>query len=74
MLQDTNNKKVEYLNSILETSNDLLLAETCSAILFSGAIPSNNIITNILVSIVDRDVNEGQVITARCYIAAACYS
>jgi len=74
MLQDINSEKFEYLESILETTNNSLLSGACSAILFSGVIPSNSTIKVLLSSIVDRDVNEGQVFTPRCYIAAACYS
>lgn len=74
MLQDIANKEYKYLESILEQSNDSLLAGVCSAILFSEVIPPKGIITKLLSSTVGITKNEGQVISPRCYLAAACYS
>lgn len=74
MLQDVPNKDFAYLESILNNSNDMFLAGACSGILFSGVIPPNGTITRLLSSIKGITENEGQVITPRCYIAAACYS
>jgi hypothetical protein len=74
MLEDIENKSFEYLESILETTNVSLLSGACSSILLSGILPSESTIKSILNSVVEHDKNEGQVITPRCYIAAACYS
>ncbi|MCH1923310.1 hypothetical protein L9G74_03055 [Shewanella sp. C32] len=74
LLEDMSEGQLNYTTSILDTSNDLLLAGACAAILFSGYTPSSDDIVKIVESVVDRDQNEGQVITSRCYIAAACYS
>lgn len=65
---------VEYLKSILNTDNHSLLSGACSAILYNHITPDNESISKILTSIVSYDVNEGRIITPRCYIAAACYS
>lgn len=74
LLEDMSDGQLNYTTSILDTSKDLLLAGACAAILFSGYTPSSDDIVKIVESVVDRDQNEGQVITPRCYIAAACYS
>lgn len=74
LLEDISSKKLEYAISTLNTSNDLLLSGVCAAILFSGFIPNEKVINQIISAVEDRDCNEGQVITPRCYIAAACYS
>lgn len=74
LLEDVSGGELKYTVSILDTSNDLLLSGVCAAILFSGFIPSEKEIKYILNSVSDRELDEGQVITPRCYIAAACYS
>lgn len=74
MLQDIKNENFEYLESILDTENNSLLSGACSAILFSGIVPDKHTIQSLLSSIVDRAENEGQVLSPRCYISAACYS
>jgi len=74
LLEDIAGGELNYTTSILDTSNDLLLSGVCAAILFSGYTPSSEDIVKIIESVVDRDNNEGQIITPRCYIAAACYS
>ena len=74
LLEDISCGKLSYLNSILEIPNKMLVSGACSALLFSEFIPEKNDIIKILENVVDYDGNEGQVITARCYIAAACYS
>lgn len=74
LIEDMNGGKLNYTTSILDTSNDLLLSGACAAIFFSGYKPSPEDIVKIIASVVDRDHNEGQIITPRCYIAAACYS
>lgn len=74
LLSDIPNKKLEYTIKTLGSSNDLLVSGTCAAILFSGYIPSEKEMTTILASVQDRDENEGQIMTPRCFIAAACYS
>jgi len=74
LLEDMSGDQLNYAASILDTSNDLLVSGVCAAILFSGYTPSSENIVKIIESVVDRDQNEGQLITPRCYIAAACYS
>jgi len=74
LLEDMSGGQLNYTASILDTSNDLLLSGVCAAILFSGYTPNSEDIVKIIESVVDRDQNEGQMITPRCYIAAACYS
>ena len=74
LLEDISNGKLKYAISVLDTSNDLLLSGVCAAILFSGITPVLKDIIQITESVADRDQNEGQTITPRCYIAAACYS
>ena len=74
LLEDISGGQLNYMASILDTSNDLLLSGACAAMLFSGYTPSSEDIIRIIESVVGRDQNEGQVITPRCYIAAACYS
>lgn len=74
LLEDISSEKLKYTVSTLGSRNDLLILGICAAILFSGFIPSEEEIVAILSAVEDRDCNEGQVITPRCYIAAACYS
>ncbi|MFM2479513.1 hypothetical protein [Celerinatantimonas sp. MCCC 1A17872] len=74
MISDVGNESYSYLLSILETNNDLLLSGACSAILISGVVPDESTIDMLLKSVIRRNQNEGQVITPRCYIAAACYN
>ena len=73
LLQDISKGSLVYTSSVLDTSNDLLLSGVCAAILFTGFIPNEKEIIQILDSVMDRNNNEGQIITPRCYIAAACY-
>ena len=65
---------VEFLISILETNNYLLLSGACSALLYGEFIPDDESISKIIGAIENYDKDEGQIITPRCYIAAACYS
>lgn len=74
LLEDIPRGQLNYAVSILETENDSLLAGVCSAILFSEYTPDPREITQIINAVIDREEHEGQVITPRCYIAAACYS
>ncbi|MCH1923950.1 hypothetical protein L9G74_05325 [Shewanella sp. C32] len=73
LLQDLPADELSYTRSILDTSNDQLLAGACAAILFAGYTPNTTDIADIIDAVADRVQNEGQVITPRCYIAAACY-
>lgn len=74
LLEDISSGKLNYTVSILDSSNELLLSGACAAILYSNYTPSSEEILRIIDSVAERDRNEGQVITPRCYIAAACYS
>jgi len=74
MLKDIKRNELNYFNSILNTSNNMSISGACSALLYSGFIPKNEDIINILNIIAVFTEDEGQVITPRCYIAAACYS
>ncbi|RWX52764.1 hypothetical protein [Photobacterium chitinilyticum] len=74
LLADVANNRVNFLISLLDSSNELLLSGACSAILYSGFIPCEQDIKMVLDGVVKYDQCEGQVITSRCYIAAACYS
>jgi hypothetical protein len=73
LLNDISNQHLEYAISNIDSSNDLLLSGICAAILYSGFIPCKKDIEIIISSVENRDSNEGQTITPRCYIAAACY-
>jgi hypothetical protein len=66
LLEDISNGSLVYAVSVLDTSNDLLLSGICAAILFSGFIPSEKEILQIIDSVADRNHNEGNVITPRC--------
>lgn len=74
LLEDIKSGNLSYLNSILKSSNQLLISGACSALLFSEFIPENKDIKNILKYVVNNCEDEGILITPRCYIAAACYS
>jgi hypothetical protein len=74
MLTDIKEKKLSYFDNILNSYNHMSISGACSALLYSGFIPKNQDIINILNNISEYTENEGQVITPRCYIAAACYS
>ncbi len=74
LLNDIPNNHLEYTITKLNSDNDLLLSGICAAILYSEFIPSEKDIKQIIVSVENRDSNEGNVLTPRCYIAAACYS
>ena len=74
LLEDISSGQLNYTAGVLDTSNDILLSGVCAAMLFSDYTPSSEDIVKIIGSVVDRDQNEGQIITPRCYIAAACYS
>ncbi|GIB60717.1 hypothetical protein VCSRO93_2880 [Vibrio cholerae] len=74
LLEDISTGQLKYTHNILDTSNDMLLSGVCAAILYSGFTPIPEDIVKIIESVVDRDQNEGKLVTPRCYIAAACYS
>jgi len=74
LLEDISSGSLVYAASVLKTSNDLLLSGVCAAILFSGFTPNDKEISQIIDSVADRNHDEGDIITPRCYIAAACYS
>lgn len=74
LLEDIANGKLDYLKSILHSTNVLLLAGACSAILYSEFIPNDEDISSILNSVAIHTQDEGNIITPRIYIAAACYA
>ncbi len=73
LLEYTENKKFDFLFSILSSENYLLIAGACSALLFASAIPSEPQMQELMKATVGITENEGRVITPRCYIAALAY-
>jgi len=73
LLNDISHNHLEFVWECLDSKNQLLVSGICAAILYSGFVPENDEILRIVKSIEDIDDNEGQVITPRSYIAAACY-
>jgi len=74
LLNDISSEKLEYSLETLDSSNESLLSGICSAILYSGFIPIEEDIKKIISAVENLDSKEGQIITPRCYIAAACYT
>lgn len=72
-LNDLVHNKLEFLKSILSSPNELLIAGSCSALLYEESVPPENDMVEIMNAVKSIDSNEGQVITPRCYIAALAY-
>lgn len=72
-LNDLMHSDLKFLKSILSGNNELLVAGSCSALLYEKSIPSESDMLEIMEAIKFIDTNEGQVITPRCYIAALAY-
>ncbi len=73
VINDLLHDNLEFLKSILNSQNELLIAGACSALLYEESAPSENDMVEIMEAIKSIDSNEGQVITPRCYIAALAY-
>jgi len=72
-LNDLQHNRLDYLKSILASSNELLMSGACSALLYEKTVPSERDMVEIIDAIKDIDTNEGQIFTPRCYIAALAY-
>lgn len=72
-LNDLLHNNLNFLKSILNSQNELLIAGSCSALLFEEYVPSEKDMVEIMEAIKSIDSNEGQIITPRCYIAALAY-
>ncbi len=74
LLNDISKSELDYAIDCVNSSNEFLLSGVCAAILYSGYLPKESEITKIISAVENIDENEGQTITPRTYIAAACYT
>lgn len=73
LLSDIFERNFIFYREAVNTRNVMLIAGCCSAILYSECLPSEEDVSVIISSISEIDADEGNIITPRCYIAAAAY-
>ncbi|NLT12655.1 MAG: hypothetical protein GXY06_09645 [Clostridiaceae bacterium] len=71
MLENINGINLSFLFESIDKGNDMQISGCCAALFYKKIIPNNDDIKKIIIGISPYVENEGQIITPRCYIAAA---